>query len=217
MYPQPYFESTGKGPLRPRMTKAPLTASPWPVPTEPSARSVSSCLYLRCRGPPKPASIIANATRLDFSGGRRDNVRGMLRRPYGPAPSRVPAFFTSRKAGTMSGNGTSGRIVMIDNYDSFTYNLVQFLGRPGSRLARLPQRPRHPGRDRGAQTRGHRHLPGTPAPPTRPASPAGWSASWGRRSRCWESAWGTSASAKSSGESGPSALRYARQDFRRPP
>jgi anthranilate synthase/aminodeoxychorismate synthase-like glutamine amidotransferase len=34
----------------------------------------------------------------------------------------------------MSGNGTAGRIVMIDNYDSFTYNLVQFLGDLGANL-----------------------------------------------------------------------------------
>ena len=41
-------------------------------------------------------------------------------------------------------------LLMIDNYDCFTYNLVQYLGELGADVRVLPQRRDHARRDRGA-------------------------------------------------------------------
>ena len=61
-------------------------------------------------------------------------------------------------------------LLMIDNYDSFTYNLVQYLGELGADARRLPQRRDHAGRDRGARARrASSSRPGR-ARPTRRAS-----------------------------------------------
>ena len=41
-------------------------------------------------------------------------------------------------------------VLMIDNYDSFTFNLVQYLGELGAEVTRVPQRRDDGGRDRSA-------------------------------------------------------------------
>ena len=41
-------------------------------------------------------------------------------------------------------------VFVLDNYDSFTYNLVQYLGELGARADGAAQRPGDAGRDAGA-------------------------------------------------------------------
>ena len=48
------------------------------------------------------------------------------------------------------GGEPSMNVFLLDNYDSFTYNLVQLLGRIGADVTRRAQRPGHRGRGRGS-------------------------------------------------------------------
>ena len=57
-------------------------------------------------------------------------------------------------------------IAVIDNYDSFTYNLVQVMGELGADLQVVRNDPDHPGRDQTTFAPSHIVIspgPGTPA------------------------------------------------------
>ena len=62
------------------------------------------------------------------------------------------------------------QVLVVDNYDSFTYNLVQYLGELGARARRRAQRPRDGRRAARARARPRRRLARARARPTRPAS-----------------------------------------------
>jgi anthranilate/para-aminobenzoate synthase component II len=52
------------------------------------------------------------------------------------------------------------KVLMVDNYDSFTYNLVQYLGELGCELEVVRNDPRHRRRAAGARLRSRRRLAG---------------------------------------------------------
>ena len=62
--------------------------------------------------------------------------------------------------GAHGGAALMARVLMIDNYDSFTYNLVQYLAELGRRGRRAAQRRDHARRGGGARAGRHRHLAG---------------------------------------------------------
>ena len=44
------------------------------------------------------------------------------------------------------------KVIVIDNYDSFVYNLVQYIGELGAEVSRLQKRPNQPRRNNQAET-----------------------------------------------------------------
>ena len=97
---------------------------------------------------------------------RRQGRRAPTSRPAAaPSPTRKPDYeFEESEAKARAvlravelalraaGLAVSTRVLVVDNYDSFTYNLVQYLGELGARARRRAQRPRD-GR-RAARARG---------------------------------------------------------------
>jgi anthranilate/para-aminobenzoate synthase component II len=61
-------------------------------------------------------------------------------------------------------------LLMIDNYDSFTYNLVQYFGELGAQVRVVRNDELSVDGDRCARARAHRHLAGTLHARTKPAS-----------------------------------------------
>ena len=62
------------------------------------------------------------------------------------------------------------RVLVIDNYDSFTYNLVQYLGELGAEVTVVRNDRAEPGGPRWPRDTTAASSRRGPAPPTRPAS-----------------------------------------------
>ena len=86
-------------------------------------------------------------------------------------------------------------ILVIDNYDSFVYNLARYVRELGGERARPPQRRADPRRDRGAGAEPHHHLAGA-LHAARSRHLHRRRRRFGRRRRSWASASATSASAR---------------------
>ncbi len=91
-------------------------------------------------------------------------------------------------------------VLVIDNYDSFTYNLVQYLGELGAEVR--VRRNDQVGLDEVAEmTPEHIVISPGPGGPRTRASRWTSSAASGRRRRCWASAWAIRRSAWSTAAS----------------
>ncbi len=90
-----------------------------------------------------------------------------------------------------------GKILMIDNYDSFTYNLVQFLGRLGADL--VVYRNDHTDLEevKDMDPAGIVISPGPKAPRDAGSVQGDNPRLRSQRTRSWGCAWGTSASGRS--------------------
>ena len=97
--------------------------------------------------------------------------------------------------------GSGVKVFLLDNYDSFTYNLVPAAGSHRRRCQRRAQRPGHRGRGRRDGARRHRHLAGPVAARAGGDQRGARAARSGRQCRRSACAWATR----------PSASRTARR------
>ena len=108
------------------------------------------------------------------------------------------AAVNSASMGSVMAQEANNMILMIDNYDSFTYNLVQYLGELGAEVETVRNDAVSVADIIALKPEGHRDFAGALHAQRGGHLPGGGAARWARRIRSWACAWVTSASARPS-------------------
>ena len=89
---------------------------------------LDTCIHIR--------TVVRQGRRRPHPGRRRHRRRrqARLRVRASPWPRRAPCCGAIELAVRAAGLAMSARVLVVDNYDSFTYNLVQYLGELGAEL-----------------------------------------------------------------------------------
>ena len=150
----------GRAPCRARRRSAPWRSSPSssrrgaastparsatstsPATSTPASRSARSCMRDGVAQVQAGAGIVADSDPATEYEETRNKAQALLR----------ALELAQRELRCM--------VLLIDNYDSFTYNLAQYLGELGAEVRGAPQRRDHARRDRGAGAVAHRDLAG---------------------------------------------------------